>query len=209
MRKMFLTVGLVVANLCAMSQDVKTLPAPDKNVNMTLYQALQQRKSVREFSEKEISEMQLSQLLWAATGVNRPDGRLTAPTAINAQDISVYVCTKEGAWLYLPKENSLKKVTDKDIRLPLATRQVNVAKAPVNLLIVTDNAKFRNNDTEGPTTNGAIDAGYVSQNIDLACEALGLATVPRAMMEKEQVRQALGLTGTQHPVLNHPVGYQK
>ena len=190
------------------AQNVK-LPKPDKNVSMTLYQALQQRKSVREYSTKDIDDMKLSQLLWAAVGINRPDGHLTAPTAINAQDITVYVCRKDGAYLYVAKDNTLQKVSDKDLRKSVASAQAFAADAPISLVIVTDNAKFRGGSTNGPTISGAIDAGYVSQNIDLACEALGLCTVPRATMDKEALKKELKLTDSQNPILNHPIGYKK
>jgi nitroreductase len=192
-----------------MAQDVVKLPEPDKNVPMTLYQALQQRKSVREYSSKDIDDMKLSQLLWAAVGINRPDGHLTAPTAINAQDITVYVCRKDGAYLYVAKDNALQKVSDKDLRKEVASAQQFAAEAPISLVIVTDNAKFRGGSTNGPTISGAIDAGYVSQNIDLACEALGLVTVPRATMDKDALKKELKLTEAQNPILNHPVGYKK
>ena len=190
------------------AQNVK-LPEPDKNVSMTLYQALQQRKSVREYSTKDIDDMKLSQLLWAAVGINRPDGHLTAPTAINAQDITVYVCRKDGAYLSVAKDNTLQKVSDKDLRKSVASAQAFAADAPISLVIVTDNAKFRGGSTNGPTISGAIDAGYVSQNIDLACEALGLCTVPRATMDKEALKKELKLTDSQNPILNHPIGYKK
>ena len=210
MKRLFLTTYLIMATaLIVMAQNVVKLPDPDKNVSMTLYQALQQRKSVREYSTKDIDDMKLSQLLWAAVGINRPDGHLTAPTAINAQDITVYVCRKDGAYLYVAKDNVLQKVSDKDLRKSVAANQVFVADAPVSLVIVTDNAKFRGGSTNGPTISGAIDAGYVSQNIDLACEALGLATVPRATMDKDALKKELKLTDSQIPILNHPVGYKK
>ena len=199
----------MATSLFVMAQDIVKLPEPDKNVPMTLYQALQQRKSVREYSNKDIDDMKLSQLLWAAVGINRPDGHLTAPTAVNAQDISVYVCRKDGAYLYVAKDNALKKVSDKDLRKAVAGFQSFAAEAPVCFVIVSDNDKFRGGSTNGPTISGAIDAGYVSQNIDLACEALGLATVPRASMEKETLKKELKLTDAQNPILNHPVGYKK
>ena len=192
-----------------MAQSTIKLPEPDKNVPMTLYQALQQRKSVREYSSKDIDDMKLSQLLWAAVGINRPDGHLTAPTAVNAQDITVYVCRKDGAYLYVAKDNALQKVSDKDLRKEVASAQQFAAEAPVSLVIVTDNAKFRGGSTNGPTISGAIDAGYVSQNIDLACEALGLVTVPRGTMDKDALKKELKLTESQNPILNHPVGYKK
>lgn len=209
MKRIILTVCLTIATACVMAQNTIKLPEPDKNVSMTLYQALQQRKSVREYSSKEFDDMKLSQLLWAAVGINRPDGHLTAPTAINAQDITVYVCRKDGAYLYEAKENALKKVSDKDLRKEVAANQTFAADAPVSLVIVTDNAKFRGGSTNGPTISGAIDAGYVSQNIDLACEALGLCTVPRATMDKEALKKELKLSDTQTLILNHPIGYKK
>lgn len=209
MKKGILTICLSIATVCVMAQDIVKLPEPDKNVPMTLYQALQQRKSVREYSSKDIDDMKLSQLLWAAVGINRPDGHLTAPTAVNAQDITVYVCRKDGAYLYVAKDNALQKVSDKDLRKEVASAQHFAAEAPVSLVIVTDNAKFRGGSTNGPTISGAIDAGYVSQNIDLACEALGLVTVPRATMDKDALKKELKLTESQNPILNHPVGYKK
>lgn len=209
MKKILFSVCFIMASMSVIAQDVKRLPEPDKNIKMTLFQALQQRKSVREYSDKDIDDMKLSQLLWAAVGINRPDGRLTSPTAINAQDITVYVCRKDGAWLYVAKENALHKVSGKDLRQAIAANQKFSAVAPVSLVIVTDNAKFRGGSTNGPSISGAIDSGYVSQNIDLACEALGLATVPRATMDKETLKKELKLTDDQHAILNHPVGYKK
>ena len=209
MKKGILTICLSIATVCVMAQDIVKLPEPDKNVPMTLYQALQQRKSVREYSSKDIDDMKLSQLLWAAVGINRPDGHLTAPTAVNAQDITVYVCRKDGAYLYMAKDNALQKVSDKDLRKEIASAQQFAAEAPISLVIVTDNAKFRGGSTNGPTISGAIDAGYVSQNIDLACEALGLVTVPRGTMDKDALKKELKLTESQNPILNHPVGYKK
>lgn len=209
MKKLFLTSCLIMASTLFVSAQNIKLPEPDKNVSMTLYQALQQRKSVREYSTKDIDDMKLSQLLWAAVGINRPDGHLTAPTAINAQDITVYVCRKDGAYLYVAKDNTLQKVSDKDLRKSVASAQAFAAEAPISLVIVTDNAKFRGGSTNGPTISGAIDAGYVSQNIDLACEALGLCTVPRATMDKEALKKELKLSDSQNAILNHPVGYKK
>lgn len=209
MKKLFLTSCLIMASTLFVSAQNIKLPEPDKNVSMTLYQALQQRKSVREYSTKDIDDMKLSQLLWAAVGINRPDGHLTAPTAINAQDITVYVCRKDGAYLYVAKDNTLQKVSDKDLRKSVASAQAFAADAPISIVIVTDNAKFRGGSTNGPTISGAIDAGYVSQNIDLACEALGLCTVPRATMDKEALKKELKLTDSQNPILNHPIGYKK
>jgi len=187
------------------AQETKKLPQPDMQLNVKLTEALQKRKSDRQFkADASISEQQLSLLLWAANGMNRADKKLlTIPTAMNAQDIDVYVCCKEGVSLYLPYENALRKISDTDVRGLLAERQQNMKDAPVFLLIVSNQEKFRQRNE----TYGAMDAGYSSQNICLMCAALGLKTVPRAMMNKEAVSKALGFNEQQILELNHPIGY--
>lgn len=195
--------------LSAMSQDLVKLPEPSKDISTTLFQALQNRHSVRSFTAQDISMETLSQLLWAATGVNRPDGRMTAPTAINAQDISVYVASKDGVSLYLPKDNALKAVTKQDIRKDVAARQAGVADAPLFLIIVSDASKFGGINSENAKIFCREDAAYVSQNINLAAAALGLGTVPRHIMNRDAIHTALGLTENQLVVINHPIGYPK
>ncbi len=198
-----LMLAAVAVNMNA--QEVKQLPQPDMQLSVTLTEALQKRRSDREYNaDRDITDQQLSQILWAACGVNRPDKKLlTIPTAINAQDIQVYVCRKDGVALYQPYDNTLKKVSGEDIRPLLAERQQNMKNAPVFLLIVSDQEKFRHN----AEVYGAMDAGYASQDICLMCAALGLKTVPRAMMNKEAVAKALGLGDKQILELNHPIGY--
>lgn len=200
---------VAVAVVAAGQSDTRSLPAPTKSAKMTLMESLQQRHSVRDFSDKAVSDADLSELLWAACGINRPDTKkITAPSAINAQDILVYVCTKDGAWLYVPDGNSLQKVSDKDLRPAVAGRQEAVAVAPVSLVLVSDRTKFGDR-AKGAEVMGAIDAGYVSQNICLACTALGLATVPRMTMDKETLAKELHLDENKTLLVNHPVGYEK
>lgn len=208
MKRIITALAAFTLAAASFAQDVIKLPEPDKNVSMTLYQALSQRASVRDFSEEQISDSTLSQLLWAAAGINREDGRLTVPSAMNTQEELIYVCREDGAWIFNAKENTLTQVTDKDIRKDLAGKQKTVAKAPVFLVIVSDLNKYKFKDKK-TATFGAIDAGYVSQNICLGCEALGLATVPRGSMDHNAVAQALGLKEGQELLLNHPVGYKK
>lgn len=209
-----ITVAVVAATSiattsCQNANDTRSLPTPTKSAKMTLMESLQQRHSVRDFSDKAVSDADLSELLWAACGINRPDTKkITAPSAINAQDILVYVCTKDGAWLYVPDGNSLQKVSDKDLRSAVAGRQEAVAVAPVSLVLVSDRTKFGDR-AKGADVMGAIDAGYVSQNICLACTALGLATVPRMTMDKETLAKELHLDENKTLLINHPVGYEK
>ena len=115
MKKIILIIASFSVCIGLTAQTVK-LPAPKKDASMTLYQALQQRASNREFSEKAVPDQILSDLLWAAVGINRPNGMLTAPTAMNSQEVRLYVCRADGAYEYIAKDNSLVKVSDKDLR---------------------------------------------------------------------------------------------
>ena len=201
-----LMAALFAAGACA--QTKVNLPAPRKDATMPLYQALQQRASVRDFKTDPVSDQTLSDLLWAAMGINREDGRLTAPTAMNTQEIRLYVCRAEGCYEYIAKDNCLVKLSDKDVRKDIAGRQGSVADAPVFIVLTADLNRYR---MKGDMTArfGAIDCGYVSQNICLACEALGLKTVPRAGMDENVLKEALAIKDGQLLLINHPVGYQK
>lgn len=208
MKKFMISAVMALSCLTAMSQDVIKLPAPDKSVaGMSVMEALSKRQSVRSFTSQALTDSQLSLLLWAANGVNREDGRLTAPTAMNRQDIQVYVCRADGAFLYDAKAHALTRVSKEDVRAYVAgDRQPFAKEAPVSLLVVSDQRKF------GPRPSpdyGRLDAGYVSQNIYLAATAMGLGTVARAMMDREQLAKALNLVDAQLLLLNHPVGYVK
>lgn len=205
MKKIYsLALGLVMT-ACATAQDIQ-LPEPNKRVDAKFMDVLQQRASAREFADKDVSNEVLSTLLWAACGINREDGRLTVPSAINAQDIKLYVIRKDGAYLYLPKENKLQQVSTEDLRQAVAGRQGFAAKSPVSLVMVSDQTKFGNHKN-GAQLMGTFDAAYVSENICLACTALGLATVPRMSMDKEALKAGLHLADTDLPLLNNPVGW--
>lgn len=195
----------------ASAGDKVTLPQPDKSLGMTLMTALQNRHSTREFSEKEISDSTLATVLWAACGINRPEeGKITAPSAINKQDILVYVVRKDGTYLYLPKDNGLLKITDQDLRKAVAGPQDFAATAPVSLVFVSDHSRFPAEIPDAPkATMGAIDAGYVSQNVALVCTALGLNNVPRMTMDATSLKKALNLTDQQDLLLNQQIGYPK
>ena len=203
MRRLFIVAIILIAHLSCMAQSKVELPAPVASGGMGLFEVLQKRASIREYSDKDISDKTLSQVLWAACGKNRPDGRITAPSAVNAQDVVVYVCKANGAFLYDAQNNTLVQVSKKDLRKAVAGRQEFAAKAPVSLVLVSNLEKL-------PRANemlGAMDVGYVSENICLACTALGLATVPRATMDIEVLNNELGLGEKQVPMLNNPVGY--
>lgn len=173
----------------------------------TLMKALTNRQSTREYAEKDIALQELSNLLWAANGINRPaEGKRTAPSALNTQDIDIYVCKASGTYLYEPKHNQLKRINEKDLRAAVADRQDFVKAAPVCLVLVSNTEKFTRG---GGEKWGGVDAGYVSQNICLYCASAGLATVPRGSMDAVTLKKELKLTDKQTLWLNHPIGYPK
>ena len=195
----------VSATVSCPAQEQIPLPQPSKSLETTVIEALQNRRSERVFAEKQMSDQDLASLLWAANGINREDGRRTAPSAINAQDIDIYVVRADGAYLWDAKENTLKRVSDEDLRPLVAKGQDFVLQAPVSLVLVSDKSRFGNR----PANFAQADAGYVSQNICLYCSAAGWACCPRASMDTEGLKKALQLSESQEPMLNNTVGYRK
>jgi len=183
------------------------LNAPQKDRGSSLMKALSDRHSSREMDTRPLDMQDMSDLLWAANGVSRPDGRRTAPTAMNRQDVDLYVSLPDGVYLYDAKEHSLKLMIEEDIRPLLAGPQEFIKSAPVVVVMVSDTAKFP--DGIDGKLWGAFDAGIVSQNINLFCSAVGLATVTRAYMDAGKVKEVLKLSEGQVVMLNNPVGYPK
>lgn len=183
------------------------LKAPEKKAGLSVMETLANRHSTREFSNKKLTLQEFSNLLWAANGINRPEkGMRTAPSAMNAQEVDVYVCMEEGAFLYDAKSNQLQPVIQEDLRGLVGGKQAFVINAPVVLLMVSDLSKLPGGNSEQTKLMAAIDAGIVSQNISIACSGLGLITVPRASMDKEALAQKLKLKSTQLLLMNNPVG---
>ncbi|HSL22956.1 MAG TPA: SagB/ThcOx family dehydrogenase [Vicinamibacterales bacterium] len=175
---------------------------PAKKGGLTVMEAFSARASVRSWSIRDLSMRDLSDLLWAANGVNRPDGKRTAASAINAQDVDLYVVMKGGAYQYDAANHALTLVASGDHR-----SELGVPEAPVHLFLVSDGARFSRGAPEQKHEWGAIDSGIVSQNVGLFCAGRGLATRPRASFDRDKLRSLLKLKGPQHAFLNHPVGY--
>ena len=145
MRKAIFTLALTASCMLSCAQETINLPAPSNGseYDMSLMQALQQRRSERSYADTELSSQQLSTILWAACGISdEKTGKITAPSAMNKQDITIYVCRKDGAWQYDNKSNSLTKVSGKDLRGAVASRQAFAATAPVSIVIVSDQSKY-------------------------------------------------------------------
>jgi nitroreductase len=183
------------------------LPPPQKTGGMPLMEALAKRSTSRAFATNELSSQQISSLLWAAFGINRPDGKRTAPSARNFQETDIYVLLKSGAYVYSAASNKLDQVLTGDIRA-LGGMQAFVKDAPVTLVFVADLAKSGGN-TEGNRNFAYIDVGYISQNVYLFCASEGLATGARAMVDRKALGEKLKLRPDQLIILAQSVGYPK
>jgi len=185
------------------------LPKPKTEGGMPLMEALKKRHSSRQFADRKLPDQVLSDMLWAAFGVNRADGRRTAPSAVNWQEIDIYVATADGVWLFDAKGHDLKCVLQKDIRA-LTGKQDFVKDAPVNLIYVADFAKMRKGTPEADKIfYSAADTGFISQNVYLFCASEGLATVVRGMVDRPALAKAMHLREDQRIILAQTVGYPR
>ena len=203
----------LLAALCAFAattslpgQDIK-LPAPQRTGGMPLMEALAKRSTARAFdASRDLTPQQISSLLWAAFGINRDDGKRTAPTANNRQELDLYVLLKTGSYRYEPKDNTLVLVAEGDKR-EIGGTQPFVKNAPVTVLIVADFTRMNGSDTPGNRQTASTDAGFVSQNIYLYCASEGLANGTRGSVDRAKVAAALSFKPTQWVALGHSAGY--
>lgn len=190
------------------AQEVIKLPEPKTEGGMPLMQALKERKSGREFSNETLPLPILSNLLWAAWGINRPDGHHTAPSASNRQEIDVYVATAEGLYLYEAKEHRLRRLLTDDIRAITGT-QPFVKDAAVNLIYVADLTKGNRKDPAAIEFYTGTNAAFLAQNVYLFCASERLATVVRASIDREALAKTMKLRPDQKIALAQSVGYPK
>ncbi|AJY68657.1 oxidoreductase [Geobacter sulfurreducens] len=201
--------GLLLAAPVAVFADESgaiPLPPPRTEGGKPLMDALRERKSSREFSKEALSPRRLSDLLWAAFGINRPDtGGRTAPSAMNRQEIDIYVATADGLYRYDARGHRLIRKGTGDIR-ELTGQQPFVAGAPVNLIYVADYGRMGEARGEDKAFYAAVATGAVSQNVYLFCASEGLATVVRASLDAPALAKAMGLRNEQRIVLAQSVG---
>ena len=202
-------VAMMAATGSGMAQETGTiqLPPPETAGGMPLMQALKTRQSSREFADKVLPPQVLSNLLWAANGVNRPDtGKRTAPSARDWREVDVYVILAAGAYRYDAPRHALFKVADGDLR-HLAGQQDFVATAPLNLVYVADLDRMSGASADDKALYSATDTGFIAQNVYLYCASAGLAVVVRGLVDREALGAALGLGKQQRIVLAQTVGY--
>ncbi|MCX6156818.1 MAG: nitroreductase family protein [Ignavibacteriota bacterium] len=181
------------------------LIAPEKTGGMPLMEALNKRHSSRNISSKKITDQELSNLLWAAFGINRDEsGKRTAPTANDSRAMDVYVIMENGTYKYSAEDHSLDMVTEKDLR-NFAGRQDFVYTAPVNLVYVADYSRLKEG-SDKEIYSGA-HAGFIGENVYLYCTSAGLGVVIRAWVDKEMLSKEMGLKENQKIILTQTVGY--
>jgi len=183
------------------------LPDPQTDIGRPLMQVLKDRASSRAFSSEKLPDQVLSNLLWAAFGINRQEsGKRTAPSAMNRQEIDIYVTTAEGLFLYDATAHALQPILSEDIRA-LTGGQDFVKRAPVNLVYVADFSKTGQGENAQDIFYPAVDTGFISQNVYLYCASEGLATVVRGWVDKPTLEKAMNLRPEQKVMLAQTVGY--
>lgn len=188
---------------------VMVLPAPSRDGGLPLMQALDLRQSRREFRPDALAPQILSDLLWAACGVNRRElGGRTAPSAMNAQEIDLYLATAEGLWLFEPVPHQLRRVQASDVRR-VTGYQDFVDEAPLDLVMVADHARMKMVPASKRESYASVAAGAIAQNVYLFCASAGLATVSRAWFDRAALTRAIGLGPDQQIVLTQTVGRPK
>jgi SagB-type dehydrogenase family enzyme len=207
----FLVLAMFLWTSLALAQELTPLilPAPQTSGGKPLMQVLKERHTSREFSSQKLSPQVLSNLLWAAFGINRPEtAKRTAPSAVNWQEIDVYVATAEGLYVYDAKGNKLDPILAEDVRAATGT-QAFVKDAPLNLVYVADFAKTGKSSTEETNLYTAADAGFIAQNVYLFCASEGLAVVVRGSVDRAALAKAMKLRPEQKILLGQTVGYPK
>lgn len=190
------------------AQPAVELPAPRKIGGMPLMEALAKRATSREFDTRDLPLEHLSNVLWAGFGVNRPDGKRTAPSSMNKQEMQIYVLAKAGAYLYDAANHRLSVVIAEDVRA-LGGRQDFVRDAPVTLVFVADLAQMADAPLAVKQETAAIDTGFISQNVYLYCASEGLATGVRAWVDTEALGKRLGLRSDQRITAAQSIGYPR
>jgi SagB-type dehydrogenase family enzyme len=182
------------------------LPAPRLEDSAPLGQALQQRRSTRSFRPDELSLQILSDLLWAAFGVNRPDGKRTAPSAYNVQDIELYPVTAKGVFHYDASLHALTALLPDDLRSRTGS-QAFVGQAPLNLVLASNYERMASFSQEERQQWSWAHSGCIAQNVYLFCATAGLGTVVRSTLDRARLASDLGLSSSQHITLVQTVGF--
>ena len=194
----------------ARAQELKPLllPPPRTDGGKPLMEAIAQRKTIREIKPDKLSDQILADLLWSGFGINRQEsGNRTAPSAMNSQEIDLYVALPEGLYLYEPKTNALKPLIADDLRARTGGQEF-AKTAPVTLLFVADLSRLAKAEADKREFYAAFDAGCICQNLYLFCASAGLATVVHDL-DRAPLTKAMKLAPSQKVIFAQAIGYPK
>jgi SagB-type dehydrogenase family enzyme len=191
-------------------KNIKLLPADVENSSVSLMSALQNRQSQRNFNEEMLTLEDLSNVLWAAYGINREDGKRTVPSAVALYPVKVYAVLSNGIYFYNAENNELEAVAEGDFRS--IQGQAFSHNAPLNILYIADMNKYDNSsykvNDETAIKFAMSDASHSSQNVYLYCAGFGLKTVIRGGgFDEATIRNVLNLDNRHFVLLAQTVGY--
>ncbi|MFQ6050120.1 MAG: SagB/ThcOx family dehydrogenase [Candidatus Hydrothermarchaeota archaeon] len=189
------------------------LPEPRYTSNKSVEEAILERRSIREYSEKNLSLEEISQILWAAQGITyRPKGFRTAPSAGALYPMEIYVVTKEGIYHYDPWTHSLEQKYAGDVRKNLSKAALDqewVREAPVDIIITAVFERTKRKYGERGERYVYMEAGHVAQNIYLQCVSLNLGTTVVGAFYDDEVQEVLKLPSDHKPIYIMPVGHKR
>ncbi len=183
----------------------RALPRPHNSGGMNLFDAFAERRSTRQYVPRELPLQTLSDLLWSAFGVNRPNGDRTAPYWRHVMVMDIYLAMSDGVWFYEPKAHTLLPHVTEDIRAKTG-KQEFVATAPLNLIYVAHGERMDVPETER-RLYASVDAAFIGENVYLFCASEGLGSVFRANLDYDELAHALRLPEDQFITFAQTVGY--
>jgi SagB-type dehydrogenase family enzyme len=217
---LFTFASLVLCNF-VVSQNKNTAPMvlnkfvtiqllkPDTTGGKPLMAAIKNRKTDRQFQQKNLSLRHLSDILWVANGINRTDGKRTVPSAMALYPLQTYVLLANGVYLYNPKKHILEPIVEGDYR-ELAGRQDFVKTAPLNLVFIADYKVYegaRKVEESRRLWLASLDAGHCTQNVYLYCASAGLKCVVRAGAQEAELLKLLKLDNKYQFIVAQTIGY--
>jgi nitroreductase len=202
------TAAVVAAGGVAPAEEssVIELPSPRARGGKPLIEALRLRRSIRQYAPRPLPPQVLSDLLWAAFGVNRPSGDRTAPYWRHIMVIDIYAALADGVWLYDPNGHRLLPHLKDDSRAETGTQDF-VGSAPLNLVYVAHGERMAEVSAADRRLYASVDTGFIGQNVYLFCASEGLATVFRAALDYERLARTMKLGSGQFVTFAQTVGY--
>ncbi|MBK9989936.1 MAG: nitroreductase family protein [Verrucomicrobia bacterium] len=180
------------------------LPAPHKTGGLPLMEALAKRCTSREFDPRELSPQQLSDLTWAACGFNRSNGKRTAPSSRNKQEVELYLLMKSGAYVYDAAKHALRQISTEDLR------QFGAKTAAALCVVYVGDLSKLNGPVEERKATSAVNTGFIGQNIYLYCASEGLVTgYHSGGIDRAALAPKLNLHAQQAILAAQPVSYPK